>query len=167
MMWLAGTPDPSPVWQTWLPTLLGILITAAGGVAGTVWVKRLSRRVDEATASKTESESRKADAETVSIEVSTARGLITDIKSMMSDQRTNYESQIDMLRGQSEAQIQSVRVQHQADMGALTRRLTGLESRQQSLRSAFVQHGEWDRQATDVLKQVDPDFPAPPPVNFD
>ncbi len=166
-MWWAADASAAPVWQTWVPTLLGVLITAAGGIAGTVWVKRLSRRVDEATANKTESESRKADAETVSIEVSTARGLITDIKSMMADQRTNYETQIDMLRGQSEAQIQSVRVQHQADMGALTRRLTGLETRQQSLRSAFVAHRDWDRQATDVLKQVDPDFPAPPPIDFD
>ena len=165
MGWAADTV-PAPVWQTWVPALLGVLITAFGGIVGTVWVKRLSHRVDEATAVKTESESRKADAETASIEVSTARGLIADIKTMMQDQRSNYESQIGMLRGQSEAQIQSVVARHQADMGDLTHRLTGLETKMSALRGALLRHRDWDRQATDVLQQVNPKFPQPPPIDF-
>jgi hypothetical protein len=159
-LWWAAEPANPPVWQTWLPTLLGVIITAAGGAVGTVLVKRLNRRLDDATADKTGAESRKADAETVSIEVATARGLISDIKTMMSEQREQYEGQIALARGQSEAQIEAVRLQHQADMKAMTERMSGIEG-------AFARHRAWDDQATAILRQTDGSFPDPPPVRFD
>ncbi|MBB3099021.1 hypothetical protein FHR83_006727 [Actinoplanes campanulatus] len=127
---------------------------------GTIVVKRLNRRLDEATTVKTEAETGKARAETVSIEVATARGLLADVKQMMTEQREAYEQQIAMARGQQEAQIQSVRVQHQADMRTMEARLSGVEK-------AFRRHAEWDDQATTVLRRVHPDFPDPPPVTFD
>lgn len=150
----------APAWQTWLPTLIGVLVTACGAVIAAVWVKRMNRRLDDASADKAEAEGRKAAAEAVSVEVATARSLIAEIRAMMDGQREAYEGQLAIARAQSEAQVQSVRAQHQADMRALTGRLTGIEK-------AVARHREWDDQAAAVLRTVDPAFPSPPPVDFD
>jgi hypothetical protein len=158
--WAGDAPAVPPAWQTWLPALIGAVVVAVVGAVGTVVVKRMNRRLDQATTVKTEAETKKAAAETVSIEVQTARGLLAEVRTMMSEQREAYEQQIAMVQGQSEAQIQSVRVRHEADMRAFEARLGGVEK-------AFRRHAEWDDQATTVLRQVHPDFPDPPPVTFD
>lgn len=161
MMWWAGeAPAGPPTWQTWLPALIAAALAAVVTAVGTVVVKRMNRRLDEATTVKTEAETKKAAAETVSIEVATARGLLADVKAVMVEQREAYEQQIAMARGQQEAQIQSVRVQHEADMRGLAARLSGIEK-------SWAEHRAWDVAATEVLRQSNPDFPDPPPVTFD
>lgn len=160
MRWWAEAATTAPSWQTWLPALIAAALAAVVTTVGTVAVKRMGRRLDQATAVKTEAETGKARAETVSIEVATARALLADVKDMLVDQRQQYESQIAMLQGQQEAQIQSVRVQHQADMRSTAERLSGLEK-------AVAVHREWDVAATAILRQVNPDFQDPPPLLFD
>lgn len=160
MWWAGDAPAGSPAWQTWLPTLIGVLITATGGLFATVWVKRMNRRLDEASAGKADAESAKALAETESTLVGTARGMVSEIRAMMVDQRETYEGQITMLRDSSTAQIDAVKVQHRADMKAIADRLGGIEQ-------AFRTHRDWDDRATTILRQVDATFPDPPPVRFD
>lgn len=109
----------------------------------------MNKRLDEATTVKTSAEGRKAAAETVSIEVATARGLLADVKEMMLEQRHHYEGQ-----------VQSVRDQHQKDMRAMQDRLGGIEL-------AVSQHREWDVAASQILRQTQPDFRDPPPLTFD
>lgn len=158
--WWAADPPPAPVWQTWLPALIAAALAAVVTAMGTVAVKRMGRRLDEATTVKTEAETGKARAETVSIEVATARALLSDVKDMLVDQRQQYETQIAMLQGQQEALIQSVRVRHDADMRSMQDRLGGIET-------AWAAHREWDVAATQILRQVEPDFRDPPPLTFD
>lgn len=160
-MWWAGDAPPTPpFWQVWLPTFIVGVVTAVCGVVGTVLVKRMNRRLDDATTVKTESEADKARAETESTQVTTARGLVAEIRAMMVDQRETYEGQIKILQDQSSAQIESVRIQHQADMRSMTDRMSGIES-------AFRRHAEWDDRATAMLRQSHGEFPDPPPVSFD
>ena len=147
--WAGDAPATPPAWQTWLPTLIGVIVAAVVGAVGTIAVKRMNRRLDEATTVKTEAEGGKARAETVSIEVATARGLITEIREMMTEQRAGYETQ-----------VQSLRTQHQADMKGVVDRLSGLEQ-------AISRHREWDIAATEILRTVRADFEAPPPLTFD
>jgi hypothetical protein len=145
-MWFAGdAPAVSPFWQTWLPTFIVGVLTAVCGVVGTIVVKHMNRRLDDATTDKTQSESRKVEAEAESTQVTTARGLVAEIRAMMVDQRQTYEA---------------VRVQHQSDMKSMKDRMSGIEA-------AFTRHREWDDQATAVLRQTQGDFPDPPPVHFD
>ncbi|WP_250029830.1 hypothetical protein [Paractinoplanes maris] len=120
----------------------------------------MNRRLDDATTVKTHSESDKARAETESTQVTTARGLVAEIRAMMVDQRETYEGQIQAMQEKSSAQIESVRIQHQSDMRAMTERMAGIEG-------AFRRHSEWDDRATAALRQTQHDFPDPPPVKFD
>jgi hypothetical protein len=160
-MWLAGdAPAVSPFWQTWLPTFIVGILTAVCGVVGTIVVKHMNRRLDDATTDKTQSESRKVEAEAESTQVTTARGLVAEIRAMMVDQRQTYEGQLTMARESSTAQIEAVRLQHQSDMKSMKDRMSGIEA-------AFTRHREWDDQATAVLRQTQGDFPDPPPVHFD
>ena len=58
MTWWAGdAPASPPAWQTWLPTLIGVVLAAVVTAVGTIVVKRLNRRLDEATTVKTETRS--------------------------------------------------------------------------------------------------------------
>jgi muconolactone delta-isomerase/predicted outer membrane lipoprotein len=152
MWWAGDAPAVAPVWQAWLPTLLGVLVTAAGGIVGTVWVKRMNRRLDDATAAKTTAESRKADAETVSLEVATARSLISEIKAMMADQRAEFSARDSERAGQIKELVTQTS-----------------ENREQlrALRASFASHSTWDADAVAALRQHLPSFPDPPPVNFD
>jgi hypothetical protein len=142
----------APAWQTWLPTLIGVVIVAAGGLVGNVWVKRLNRRVDDATADKSMSESRKASAETVSVEVATARGLIAEIQAMMDRQKAEFSAKT----AEQTEQIKS-----------LAERMSANEEQQRALRAAFASHETWDRDAVAALRTGQPDWPDPPPVVFD
>lgn len=149
MWWAGDAPATPPAWQTWLPALIGVLGAAVVAAVGAVVVQRMKKRLDEATTVKTEAETGKARAETVSIEVATARGLLADVKAMMVEQREHYEQQVD-----------TVRSQHQRDMKVLADRLAGIED-------AVTAHREWDVAATQILRQVQPDFRDPPPLTFD
>ena len=118
------------------------IAVAVLGIAGTVWGKALSRRTEDATA-------RKLNAETVSIEVSTARGLVEDVKKLMSDQRVEYESRLAATR---------------SELAALTERFKVVEMRQQMLLAALAAHAPWDQAAHNALRSITPDFPPPPPL---
>lgn len=152
-MWWAGDAPPGPpAWQMWLPTVIGAIVAALIAAGATVVVKRMSRRLDEATTSKTVAESRKAEAETVSVEVATARSLIAEIKAMMADQRAEF-IQRDTQRAEQLKELTS-------QVG---------ENREQlrAVRSAFASHAMWDGDAVAALRQHLPSFPDPPPVHFD
>lgn len=159
-MWAGDAPPAAPVWQSWLPAVMGVIIAAAVGAAATILVARWKRRLDDASAEKAEAESRKADAETESTLVTTARGMVAEIRSMMTDQRQSYEGQIALLRDQNTAQIDTVKVQHEADMKAVKDRLSGIER-------AVTSHREWDIAASEILRTVQPGFQPPPPLPFD
>jgi hypothetical protein len=151
-LWWAAEQTNSPGWASWLPTLIGVIITAAGGIVGTVWVKRLNRRLDDATAAKTVAESRKADAETISLEVATARGLISDVKQMLNDQRAEF-----LVRDSQ--RIEQIK--------ELTTQVGENREQLRALRASFASHSTWDGDAVAALRQHLPSFPDPPPVNFD
>lgn len=152
-MWWAGDAPPTPpAWQTWLPTFAGVLITACGAIIAAVWVKRMNRRLDDATTARTHAESRKADAETASLEVATARSLISEIKSMMSDQRAEFSAK-DAERSEQ--------------LKALTEQTAENREQLRAIRSAFASHAMWDADAVAALRQHLPSFPDPPPVDFD
>lgn len=148
-LWAGDAPAGPPTWQTWLPALIAAALAAVVTAVGAIVVKRMQRRLDEATAVKTEAETGKARAETVSIEVATARGLLAEVREMMVEQRAGYETQ-----------VQSLRTQHQADMRVFADRLGGIEK-------AIATHREWDVAATEILRQVSPEFRDPPPLTFD
>lgn len=156
LWWAGDAPATPPSWQTWLPALIGAIVVAVITTVGTIVVKRLNRRLDEATTIKTHAETgkaaaetRKADAETVSIEVATARALLTEVRELMVEQRAGYETQ-----------VQSLRTQHQADMRMMADRLGGIEK-------AVSAHREWDVAASAILRTVSGEFPDPPPLTFD
>ena len=147
--WAGDAPAGAPAWQTWLPTVIAAVLVAVIGTVGTIVVQRMKRRLDEATTVKTEAETGKARAETVSIEVATARALLAEVREMMTEQRAGYETQ-----------VQSLRTQHQADMRQVTDRLAGIEK-------TVAVHRQWDLAATEILRTVSPDFQPPPPLDFE
>lgn len=151
MRWAADPAGP-PVWQTWLPSLIGAVVVAVITTVGTIVIQRMKRRLDDATTDKTTAEGRKAQAETVSIEVATARSLIAEVRAMMAEQKADYAAHL------SE---QDERIK------ALTERMSAGEEQQRALRAAFSAHETWDRDAVAALRTAQPDWPDPPPVTFD
>ncbi|GAB3178445.1 hypothetical protein FHX75_11319 [Micromonospora palomenae] len=142
-------------WQQWLPSIFLAVIAAGGGIVGTVWVKRLNRSVDRALARKSTSESKKAEAETISLEVATARALIEEIEKMMARQRISYE-----------AQIGELSTRHDRDLRDITERIRTLERREQQLRTALNDHLPWDLETAERIRTVHPDWPDPPPIDL-
>lgn len=122
-------------------------VVLAAAVSGVVtWlVRRQSRPVDSATA-------RKTDAETVSIEVATARALLEEVRGMLDHQRAHYERLMAGMQG---------------EMKGLTERVAGSEEQMRALRSAFAAHSTWDADAVAALRTAQPDWPDPPPINLD
>lgn len=121
------------------------LLVAAFGVIGAVWVKRLSRVGEAALA-------RKANAETISIEVNTARGLVDECKLMMAHQRTDYEARLTATR---------------SELAQLAERTRATETRQQTFLIAVAAHAPWDQAVYAAVRSYQPEFPPPPPLHFD
>lgn len=118
-------------------------LVAALGVVGVVWAKRMSRRSEDATA-------RKTHAEAVAIEVQTSRGLVEEVKTLMADQRADYEGRLATTR---------------AELAGLAERTRTTETRQHMLMAALVAHAPWDEAAWAALKSNQPGFPPPPPLD--
>ncbi len=116
---------------------------AALTIIGTLWAKRLSKRTDDAGA-------RKLNAEATQIEVQTARGLVAEVKELMANQRTDYESRLAATR---------------AELASLSERLKVQELRSQVLVAALAAHGPWDEAAYAALRATVPGYPPPPPLN--
>ncbi len=157
--WAGEAPQAAPVWQTWLPAIIAAVITAAGAAGGTVWVKRMNRRLDDATTNKTVAESRKAEAETTSIEVSTARSLITEIKDLMAQQKVEFAEQ--------KAEFAARDAERSEQIKALTGQVSDNREQLRAVQNAISAHEMWDRDAVAALRQNIPGFPDPPPVNVD
>lgn len=121
------------------------ILVAVLGVVATIWGKRLSRRTEEATA-------RKTNAEAISIEVETARGLIEDVKKAMIDQRTEYEARA---------------VETRTELDTLVERVRLFEVRQQVLLAQLTAHQPWDEAAFAALRATTPGYPPPPPIDPD
>ncbi len=161
--WAGEAPAAAPVWQTLRPAISAAVIAAVGAVGGTVWVKRMNKRLDDATTTKTVAESRKAEAETTSIEVTTARGLLGELKAMLAEQKADFieretaQRQEWMARDVEKAeQIKELQAQ-------------SAENREQlrAVRTAFASHSTWDNDAVAALRQHLPGFPDPPAVTFE
>lgn len=171
---LAADAAAASGWQQWLPTILGAVVTTVGGGIFAVWVQRMRRRLDEAsaraqdaTADKSAAESHKARAETAQVVVATAHDLIVEIKAMMADQRTNYEAKIAEQAERSEKSLSDAMARHDEDMRRVLQRVTSVESREQQLRTNLRRHLPWDEQAVAILRKMDPGFPDPPVIDLD
>lgn len=121
---------------------------ASGAIAALVnWlIKRQGKSIDDATARKTE-------AETVAVEVRTARELLADVKTYFSERLAEQAAN------------------HQRETAELNRRIDDLSQRVQTvetasraLRHAWTLHQAWDVRAYETLRTSHPDFPPPPAV---
>ncbi len=119
------------------------IMVAVLGIIGTIWAKRLSKRQDEAGA-------RKIEAEATSIEVKTAREIASDLKALLAEQRTDYESKLATTR---------------SELAAVADRQKVVELRQHMLLAALAAHAPWDEAAWASLKAKYPEYPPPPPID--
>lgn len=131
-------------YTTWITVATPITVAVLGTV-GTIWVKRLSKRQDQAAV-------RKTNAEAESIEVKTARDLVADIKQMMADQRVEYESKLATTR---------------SELSNVADRQRIVELKQSMLLAALAAHAPWDEAAWATLKAKHPEYPPPPPIDSD
>jgi uncharacterized protein HemX len=129
------------------------LITAAGAVAVAVvgaavnyLMKRQSKGADDATARKTE-------AETVAVEVKTARELLAEVKSYFSDRLTEQAAD-------HKLEVESLN----RKIDDLSRRVESVETQSRTIRQAWQIHDAWDKAAYEALRTSHPDYPPPPVV---
>lgn len=134
-------------WQMWLTAATAIsvpAITAYGAYA----LKKVSRRTDEATAHKTEVEAQGS-------EVTTARGLLDDVRKMYAEQRTvNVEDKV-----RYEAQLATL----QAQLSDVQKDQATTDNRLMVLLAELAAHQPWDSAAYAALTSVHKDYPPPPP----
>jgi len=122
---------------------------ASGAIAALVnWlIRRQGRGIDDATARKTE-------AETVAVEVKTARELLADVKTYfterLAEQAANHARETGDLR---------------ARIDDLSERMRSVEHASQALRVAWAVHRAWDLKAYEALQADHPDFPPPPAMD--
>jgi hypothetical protein len=131
------------------------LITASGlfasaAIAGVVnWlIKRQGKGGDDATARKTE-------AETVAVEVRTARELLADVKTYFSERLT--EQAADHARETAELNRR---------IDDLSQRVDTVETASRALRVAWDVHRAWDIRAYEALRATHPDYPPPPVMDL-
>ncbi len=147
-----GNPD----WLT-LPNLLAIL-GAVSPILLLIIGKRLSSRVDDATARKSDAEARKNDADA-------ARQLIAEARQIMADKEALAEAKIDRVRAEASTEIEKVRLTAAQETHAAKARLTRLETEMEHLKRTLSVHIPWDTQAYSQLKTTNPDFPEPPALD--
>lgn len=124
-----------------------IAVGAIGGIVNYL-IKRQGRGVDDATARKTE-------AETVAVEVKTARELLADVKSYFTDRLT--EQAADHARETAELNRR---------IDDLSKRVLSVETASQALRAAWDIHRAWDVRAYEALRITHPDYPPPPMLDL-
>lgn len=152
---VAAASSGPPTWLT-LTNALAVL-GAVSPIILLIIGKRLSSRVDDATARKTDAEARKADADT-------ARQLIAEARQIMADKQALAESQIERVRAEAATEIQKVRVTAAHETSDAKLRLSRLETEMARLKSTLAVHIPWDVEAWARIKSSDPSFPEPPPL---
>ena len=142
MRWAGGPgwTDPSLL----VGALGALAVALVTYVIGPALLRRIRTPVDEATARKTR-------AEAVSVEVETARALIAEVRTMLADQRADYEERTGRLAG---------------ELKALSAEVAETREQQRAMRAALATHALWDDAAVAALRKITPMFPDPPPISL-
>lgn len=142
--------------DAWLAPLITALAGLAGGGAGVAYLQR-NKTDGEADLAHAEAAAKRATAESVT--VATITSALETVQSLS----TAKDEQIAAVRREALEDRQK----HARDLQDVTQQLTVLREGQKSLASALAAHGQWDLYALSRIRQVDPDFPDPPPLNLD
>lgn len=153
---LAADAGTAPTWLT-LANVLAVL-GAMSPVILLVIGKRLSSRVDDATARKSDAEARKVDADA-------ARQLIAEARQIMADKEALSEAKIEAVRTEAANQIEKVRMTAAQETGEAKLRLNRLESEMDRLKNTLAVHIPWDVQAWSHIRVTDPNWPEPPALD--
>lgn len=121
--------------------IVGLVVAAfGGGTLGTIATKRMSKRVDDATADKIKAEVKETAQRTAASEVDTLREIIAEVR-------------------ESEAR-KSERID------SLEQRLLKLEERERHALTRAAVHEAWDQLAFNFITGQDTNFPPPPPLAY-
>jgi hypothetical protein len=143
-----------------------VLVAAVTGVV--TWaVRRQSKAVDQATEKKTRAEEAKTRAEAESVQVKTALELLASVRLMLAEQQREYEGRLSRVSSDHQSRLAQLAADHQAQLKALAERIAGTEDDQRRLRAAFASHQTWDADAVATLRQINPEWPDPPPISLD
>jgi uncharacterized membrane protein YhiD involved in acid resistance len=160
MAW--GVPDlgaaavGTPNWLT-----LANLLAVMGAVSPIILLiigKRLSSRVDDATARKSDAEARKTDADA-------ARQLIAEARQIMADKEALSEAKIEAVRTEAANEIEKMRLVAAQETGEAKLRLNRLEAEMVRLKRTLAVHIPWDIEAWSQLRMTNPNFPEPPALD--
>lgn len=157
---LAAEPAPGIWGQPVVLSLLalaGVIIAAAIGAIGTIYVKRLNRPVDDATTAKTLAEAEKARVDVHGREVEIARGLLDDIRKELERVRADQD--------RARAEQERMREENEKRHRELFDELAQVRGQQQRMQAQLDEHIPWDRAALERARQSDPDFPDYPPLD--
>lgn len=129
------------------------IVAAIIGMFSAIKVRNANKRVDEATA-------RKSDAEAASFEVKTARDLLQDVQQWS-------EKRLVEVRSDYEQRITALRERHDSELKTLQEGQADLTEQFRALRAAFAAHETWDADAVALLRTIQPQYPAPPAIHID
>lgn len=154
-----------------LIALAGVLLTAAATAYATIRVKRLNRPLDDATTARTQIEAEKVRVEIYGREVEIARSLLDEIRKELDRVRTDQERDRRAMEQRlaeqaetSERRHREITEQAEKRHDALYGELDQVRRQQQLLQQRMEEHVPWDMAAAELLRQYDPQFPDPPPL---
>ncbi len=130
-----------------LATLIGTIAVAVIGLLSGVLVKRARTPQDA-------EQIRVAQQEVTSKVVLTAAALIDEIREQQVAQRDDYDQK-----------LADQRAKHDAEISALNARITSMEDRHSRMLGALLSHAPWDTSAWARLRDADPTWPPPPPLD--
>lgn len=173
-------------WQQLVPLLLASsAIASALTAAGTIWVKRLNRPVDDSTAMKTNAEAQaialrsnaeadrvraeteKMRVETADANVGIARALLGDVKAELERVRLEARSELERVRQEGTLRHDELRRDYEEKHEEVSTALAEVIRQLRMLLSRQRTHTPWDATAYTKLRDLDPDHPIPPPLGFD
>lgn len=172
---LLAADAPSAL-TTWSPVLIAVITGLVGvfGTLGTIWVRRQSRSVDDATAAKTHAEAEKVRVDRQGQEVEIARSLLAEIRTELERVRADQIADRKALKDQLAEQAATSERRHQEMIQEAEKRhqqladeLATVHARQETLRRQLDEHIPWDIAAREMLRAEHPDFPEPPPIGAD
>ncbi len=130
-----------------IATLVGTIAVAIIGIISGVLVKR-TRGPGDAEQIKL------AQQEVASKVVVTAAALIDEIREQQVAQKVDYD-----------LKLSDQRIRHDAEISALNQRITSMEDRHLRMLAALLSHAPWDSTAWARLRDDDPNWPPPPPLD--
>lgn len=152
--------------MNWVPiaTTVTTIAVPVLGLIGGIWLKRLSRRTDEAVAKREEATGKreeatahKTDVEAKSTEVDIARQLLDDVREMYAEQRQVNEND---------------KVKHAAELATMEQKVKSVEANQLTtdrkltvLLAGLAAHQPWDDAAYAAMTAITPGYPPPPPID--